>query len=82
MDNDYIARRFYINGAFWLIDFDDFLYLSNNWAEWLIDYESWDKGIQEKRKYSNCDEFVSQSLYEDKENRKNIIIDETCPCNS
>ena len=76
MNNDYIARQLYINGAFWLIDFEDFMYLSNNWAAWFEDYGKWDRGEQEKRQFANCDEFVLQSLYEDRDDRKNILIQE------
>lgn len=74
VENEYIARRLYINGTCCLIDFDDFLYLSNYWAEWFQDFGKWDRGEQNNRKFANCDKFVLQSLYEDRKSRTDILI--------
>ena len=73
--NEYIARRLYINRKFYLINFEDFLYLTNYWGAWFEDYGKWDKGEQEERKFANFDKIVAQSLEEDRIDRTDRITE-------
>lgn len=63
------------NNQIYMLDFDDFMYLSNFWAEWFNEVCEYGYGCINGRKYANCDEIVAQSLEKNRIDRKDIITE-------